>query len=258
MSSLPKTPLRAIPRRRPERPWSNSISVSVKASTCYAARCVPLRWRRSSRAPRRSIAAISFPAICGRSSDALGLLGPTVEEEFGGAGMGYLEHVVAMEEISRESGADWPVLRRALQPVRQPAQPLGYSRTEAPLSAEAAERRACRCARHERAGFRIGCHRYAYAGGTRGDHYVLNGNKMWITNGPEADVVGRVRNARSGARRERHHDFHRRKGHARILERAEARQAGHARLGHERAGVSRLPACRSPTCCTKWARARAS
>ena len=46
-----------------------------------------------------------FPRELWPELGALGLLGITVEEEFGGAGMGYLEHVVAMEEISRASGA---------------------------------------------------------------------------------------------------------------------------------------------------------
>src|SRR6185295_3039072 len=69
-----------FPRRRPECPWSNSISVSVIAATYYAARCVPSHWRRSSRAPRKSIAAISSPGTSGRSSDPSACSGPLLRK----------------------------------------------------------------------------------------------------------------------------------------------------------------------------------
>jgi isovaleryl-CoA dehydrogenase len=57
-----------------------------------------------------------------RKMGDLGVLGITVPEEYGGAGMGYLAHMVAMEEISRASRQRGPELRRAQQPVRQPDQ----------------------------------------------------------------------------------------------------------------------------------------
>ena len=65
-----------------------------------------------------------FPRELWPQLGALGLLGITVEEELGGSGLGYLAHCVAMEEISRGSAADRPVLRRAFEPLRQsdPAQ----------------------------------------------------------------------------------------------------------------------------------------
>ena len=74
----------------------------------------------------------------------------------------------------------------------------------------------------------------------RGDGYVLNGSKMWITNGPDADVVDHLRDARSAARREGRDRVHRRARHARLQHRAEARQARHARLRHLRAGLRGL------------------
>ena len=54
---------------------------------------------------RRSTAATSFRAICGSRLGELGLLGMTVPAEHGGAGFGYLAHIIAMEEISRASAA---------------------------------------------------------------------------------------------------------------------------------------------------------
>ena len=75
----------------------------------------------------------SFPRELWPQLGALGLLGITVEEEWGGAGLGYLAHCVAMEEISRASGADRPVLRRAFEPLRQPDQAQRQCRAEETL-----------------------------------------------------------------------------------------------------------------------------
>ena len=89
-----------------------------------------------------------FPRQLWPEMGALGLHGITVEEEFGGLGLGYLEHVVAMEEMSRGSASVGPQLWRPFQSLRQPDPPLGQSGAEAPLSAQADLRRACRLARH--------------------------------------------------------------------------------------------------------------
>ena len=74
----------------------------------------------------------------------------------------------------------------------------------------------------------------------KGDRYVLNGTKMWITNGPVRRDAGRLRQDRPGGRRARHHRLHRREGHEGLLHRPEARQARHARLRHLRARLRGL------------------
>ena len=78
----------------------------------------------------------------------------------------------------------------------------------------------------------------------RGDRYVLNGRKMWITNGPDADVlvVYAKTDPEAGARGIS--AFIVERGFAGLHRRPEARQARHARLGHLRAGVRGLPGTR--------------
>ena len=119
----------------------------------------------------------------------LGVLGVTVEPEFGGAGMGYLEHVVAMEEISRGSGSvglsygahsnlcvnqirrtgSEDQKRRYLPKLVSGAHVGALAMSEAGAGSDVVSMRL----RAER----------------KGDRYVLNGTKMWITNGPDADVL---------------------------------------------------------------------
>jgi isovaleryl-CoA dehydrogenase len=119
----------------------------------------------------------------------LGVLGITVEAEYGGTGLGYLAHVVAMEEISRASGSVGlsygahsnlcvNQLRRWGTP-EQRARYLPRLITGEHLGALAMS--------EPGAGSDVmGMRTHALL---RGDHYVLNGNKMWITNGPTADVL---------------------------------------------------------------------
>ena len=119
----------------------------------------------------------------------LGLLGITVEAELGGAGLGYLAHVVAMEELSRASGSvglsygahsnlcvnqirRWgtELLKERYLPALISGEHVGALAMSEPGSGS------------DVMGMRTRADR-------RGDRYVLNGSKMWITNGPSADVL---------------------------------------------------------------------
>ena len=89
-----------------------------------------------------------FPRDLWPKMGALGLHGITAPEEYGGLGLGYLEHCVAMEEVSRASRLRRPLLRRAFEPLRQPDRAQRQCRAEEALPAEAHLRRARRRPRH--------------------------------------------------------------------------------------------------------------
>ncbi|HYD18274.1 MAG TPA: isovaleryl-CoA dehydrogenase [Patescibacteria group bacterium] len=119
----------------------------------------------------------------------LGLLGITVEEEYGGSAMGYIEHIIAMEEISRASasiGLSYGAFSNLC--VNQ----IRLNGTEAQKKKYLPD--LC-------AGRKIGALAMSEPGAgsdvvsmklkaeKKGDHYVLNGTKMWITNGPDAHTL---------------------------------------------------------------------
>ncbi|MBX3506286.1 MAG: isovaleryl-CoA dehydrogenase [Parvibaculum sp.] len=119
----------------------------------------------------------------------LGLLGITVEEEFGGAGLGYLEHVVAMEEISRGSasvglsyGAHSNLCVNQLRRWGTDAQKRKYL-----PKLISGEHVGALAMSEPGAGSDVVSMRLKAE--KKGDRYVLNGNKMWITNGPDAETL---------------------------------------------------------------------
>ena len=105
--------------------------------------------------------------------------------------MGYLAHLVAMEEISRASGSVGLSYgahsNLCVQPTSTPTATEAQKRE---IPAEAVQRRVEGRAGDERAGRGFGRGRLDELPRDRkGDVWVANGNKMWITNGPEADVL---------------------------------------------------------------------
>ena len=179
-------------------------------------------------------------AISGRELGELGLLGITVEEEYGGAGLGYLAHVVAMEEISRASASVGLSYGAHSNLCVNQIRRNGTRAAEAEISAEADRRRARRRAGDERAECRLGRRLHARPGGPARRSVRAERHQDVDHQRPRGRRSRRLRQDRSRRRRARHHRVPDREGLQGLRHRSEARQARHARLQHLRAGLSGL------------------
>ena len=130
-----------------------------------------------------------FPADLWCKMGDLGVLGITVEEEYGGAGMGYLEHCVAMEELSRASAAIGLSYGAHSNLCVNQIRRNGNNEQRAKYLPKLISGEHVGALAMSEPGAGSDVVSMKLKAEKKGDRYILNGNKMWITNGPDASTL---------------------------------------------------------------------
>ena len=196
-----------------------------------------------------------FPRDLWPELGAAGLLGITVPERWGGANLGYLAHIIAMEEISRASGSvglsygahsnlcmnqivlnGTDAQRDRYLPKLVSGEHVGALAMSEPGAGS------------DVVGMQLRAEK-------RGGGYALTGRKMWITNGPDADVVVVYAKTDPGRGPARHHRVHRREGLRRVTPPRRSSTSSACAARPPASSCSRTASCPRRTC---WASSTAA
>jgi isovaleryl-CoA dehydrogenase len=131
----------------------------------------------------------NFPRYLWPKFGKLGVLGITIEEEFGGSQMGYLQHVIAMEEISRGSGSIGLSYGAHSNLCMNQIRRFGTREQKFRYLPSLCHGEFVGALAMSETGSGSDVISMRLRADKKGSNYILNGTKMWVTNGPDADVV---------------------------------------------------------------------